>query len=118
MNTDERINPMRITDNDTGRVYELDFNRASVVFAENRGFEPELVSRFPTTRIPEFFYFAFRKNEPNIPRSKTDDLLKKMGGLTGPMLERLFQLYNQAASAHIIVSEEESEKNASVTVEL
>ena len=35
---EERINPIRITDNDTGKVYELDFNRESVDFVERQGY--------------------------------------------------------------------------------
>ena len=114
----EHINPMRVTDNDKGVTYELDFSRDAVRFAENRGFEVDTVLKFPVTRIPELFYYAFRKNHKNVSKSQTDDLLERLGGLTGPMLERLIQLYNQAALTHVIAMDDEAPKNATVTVEL
>lgn len=115
---EERVNPLRITDNDSGVVYELDFSRDSIRFAENRGFELSDVTKFPVTKIPEFFYYAFRKNHKNVSRKQTDDLLDAMGGLTTPVVERLIQLYNQAGLAHVLTSEEDAAKNSKVTVEL
>lgn len=115
---EERINPVRVTDNETSKVYELDFSRESVKFAENRGFAVDEITKFPVTRIPELFYFAFRKNHKNVARSQTDSLLENMGGISGKMMERLMQLYNQAALTHIISTDEDAEKNAKVTVEL
>ena len=114
----DRINPPRITDNKTGNVYELDFSRESVRFAENRGFKLDELTVFPASRIPEFFYYSFRKNHKNVARSKTDALLDSMGGMTSGLMERLIQLYNQAALTHLIATDEDIEKNSAVTVEL
>lgn len=114
----ERINPLRIIDNSTEQVYELDFSRESVRFAENRGFVADEITKFPATHIPELFYLAFRKNHKNVARSQTDALMESMGGLTSKVLERLMQLYNQAALTHVIATEEDAEKNTKVTVEL
>lgn len=118
MDIQDRVNPIRITDNNTGKVYELDFSRESVRFAENRGFVLEDVTRFPVTKIPEFFYYAFRKNHKNLAKSQTDALLEEMGGVTNKFLERLILLYNEAALTHVIASEDDAGKNANVTVEL
>jgi len=41
-----------------------------------------------------------------------------MGGLPSSALERLNQLYNQAALTHLITNDEDVEKNSQVTVEL
>ena len=114
----ERVNPARVTDKKTGMVYELDFNREAIRFAEIRGFRIDELTTFPVTKIPEFFYYAFRKNHKKVPRDKTDDLLEKMGGLSPKLLERLIQLYQQVSIAHTIADEEDLEKNESVTVEL
>lgn len=114
----DRVNPLRITDNETGKLYELDFSRESVKFAENRGFKIDEIPVFPVTRIPELFYYAFRKNHKNVARSQTDSLLDDMGGLSSVVLERLVQLYNQAALTHLIATDEDAGKNAKVTVEL
>lgn len=115
---EDRVNPAKITDNNTGDVYELDFSRESIKFAESRGFKINELSDFPATLIPDLFFYAFRKNHKRIARSQTDALLEKMHGLTGKQLERLVQLYNQAALSNIIVLDEDAEKNAEVTVEL
>lgn len=116
---EERILPIRITDHDTGETYELDFSRDSVVFAEQRGFEPESITTFPATKIPEFFYYAFRKNHKKLAKNQTDALLDKLGGLTDKMLERLILLYQQAQMANNIIQDEEDlVKNAKMTVEM
>lgn len=115
----EHINPMRIIDKENDITYELDFSRESIIFAEARGFEPEDVAKTPVTKIPEFWFYAFRKNHKNLARSKTDALLEKLGGLTDTMIERLLLLYNQAAMANnIFQKEEDLEKNAKMAVEL
>lgn len=117
-NIGERIAPMRITDNNTGDVYELDFSRDSIRFAEGRGFEIDTVLKFPQTKIPEVFYYAFRKNHKKMAKNQTDAILDELGGLTKEMLARLIDLYNQAALTHVISTEEDTEKNARMTVEL
>lgn len=114
----ERVQPIRITDNDNGNVYELDFCRDSVRFAENRGFKTEDIFDYPVTKIPEFWFYAFRMHHKNMARNQTDVLLDKMGGLTEQIAARLIALYNQAATSNNIQDEEDLAKNAKVTVEL
>ena len=115
----ERVQPMRITMKGTGEVYELDFSRDSVAFAEQRDFVTDDVVRYPVLKVPELFYYAFRKNHRKLSRSQTDDILAKIGGLTPEMLKRLLLLFNQAAMSNGIVQDEEDlEKNSEVTVEL
>lgn len=114
----DHVKPARLKENSTGKEYELDFSRESIKFAENRGFKLDELSVFPVTRIPEFFFYAFRKNHKNVARSQTDALLEGMGGMTNALLERLIQLYNQAALTHLIATDEDAEKNSNVTVEL
>ena len=114
----DRVQPVRVHDKKTGIAYELDFSRESVRAAESRGFETGDIAKYPASKIPEFFYYAFRKNHKNVARSQTDSLLERMGGMTTPMLERLIQLYNQAALTHLLVTDEDVTKNSEVTVEL
>lgn len=118
VNMEDRVNPIRLTLQSTGETYELDFNRDSVKFAEMHGFELENVTRFPTSKIPEFFYLALRKNHRRLSRTQADDIFEEIGGVTGKMLTRLIALYNQAALTHVISTEEDYEKNAKVTVEM
>lgn len=120
---EDKIIPIRITDitgiiKNPGDVYELDFSRESVAFAENRGFKIEEVTEFPVTRISDLFYYAFRKNHRNVSREKTDKLKEAWKGIPEGVLKRLIELYNQAATANNIQTDEEAGKNEIVTVEM
>lgn len=117
-NVEERVSPIRITMNSTGETYELDFSRESVRFAEMHGFELDSVTRFPASKVPEFFYLALRKNHRRLSRTQADDIFEEIGGLTGKVLARLIALYNQAALTNVIAADEDYEKNANVTVEM
>ena len=115
----EIIKPMRITLADSGETYELDFSRDSVAFAEDRKFNTDEVAQYPVTKVPEFFYYAFRKNHRKLARSQTDAILTEIGGLTPKMLQRLLLLYNQAAMSNAVIQDDEDlEKNSKVAVEL
>lgn len=115
----ERVEPIRITDKDTGKEYELDFSRESVSFMENQGYKIEETFDFPNTNIPKLFYYSFRKNHKNVSLDQTRKLLDKMGGLTEKVAIRLVDLYRQATLANNIIQDDEDlEKNPHVTVEL
>ena len=70
----DRINPIKITDVDSGKVYELDFNRESVKFVEQQGYKVEETFDFPNVNIPKFFYYAFRANHRNVSLQQTNAL--------------------------------------------
>ena len=115
----EKIAPIFITDNDTGEKYELDFNREAVYFMDQRGFAVnEETFNFPATNLPKLFFYAFRKNHRRMTQGQTDAMLAKIGGLTPEMIERLVELYTQAASSNNIQDKEDLEANPHVTVEL
>lgn len=117
---DERINPIRITDKDTGEVYELDFNRESVKFMASQGFtvDNNFVDLI-ATKGEELWYFAFRAKHRRMSRGQTDKLYEKMGGLAPKVIKRLIELYQQALLSNSIVQEdEELDANPHVTVEL
>lgn len=115
---DERVKPIRITFTRTGEVYELDFSRDSVRFAESRAFDPQELTKYPSTKIPEFWFYAFRKNHKKLSRQQTDKLLEEIGGVTPEMLERLGLLYAQAAQSNNFQDQEDFEKNGAATVEM
>ena len=115
---EERVKPIRITFNSTGECYELDFSRDSVRFAEQREFNPQDIERYPASKIPEFWFYAFRKNHKKLSRQQTDKLLEELGGLTPEILERLGLLYAQAAQSNNIQEAEDLEKNGVATVEM
>lgn len=116
---DERINPIRITDRDNGSVYELDFNRESVRFVEQQGYQIEKTFDFPNVNVPKLFYFAFRAHHKNVSLNQAQALLDKMGGITEDIAIRLVDLYRQATAANNIIQDKEDlAKNSRVTVEL
>ena len=117
--TIERVPSIKITDNETGKVYELDFCRESVRFAEARGFEAEDVGKFPASKFPEFFYYAFRMHHKEMARSQTDKIYDRLSGFSPNFLERLILLYNQALTANNVVeTDEDMGKNGNLVVEL
>lgn len=116
---EERINPIRITDNDTGKVYELDFNRESVDFVERQGYKIEETFDYPNINIPKLFYYSFRANHKNVSLQQSRALLDKLGGITEDIALRLVDLYRQATLANnVLQDKEELAKNSHVTVEL
>ena len=116
---DERIEPIRITDKDTGETYVLDFSRESVRFVEAQNFKIDETFDFPNTNIPKLFFYAFRMHHKKMAKNQTDALLDKLGGLTGKIAERLVLLYQQATTSNNIIQDDEDlEKNSHVTVEL
>lgn len=113
----EHLNPMRITDPNSGETYVLEFSRESVRFAEQKKFNVSELTDYPQTNIPALFFYAFRKNHKNVARDKTDAILEELGGLTPEELTRLVELYNQPNET-LIQMDAASRKNARLTVEL
>lgn len=115
----EKVKPIRLIDNETGESYILEFNRDTVKWAEQRGFDPELVTKFPMTVGHDFFFYAFRMHHKNIARDKTDFILDEvLGGInetTGKIFGRLIDLYYETYSTF---TDEEAEANPRMAVEL
>ena len=111
------INPIKIFDDEKAKEYTLEFDLSVVKYAENRGFSIGDVERFPATKIPELFWYAFRKHHPEMAKANTDKLLEDLGGIGGlseEFMERLGGLYQQAV---LSVGDEKVRKN-SLRVEL
>lgn len=114
----DKVQPIKLTDPDNGNVYELDFNRDAVRFAEARGFDTDDVRKYPATKIPELFYYAFRMHHKAMAKNQTDKLLDRLKGIPSHVLGRLIDLYNQAGLTNVIQTDEEAEKNAESPWEL
>ena len=103
-------------DAENGVDYTLEFNREAIRFAEARGFNINDVERYPMTKLPELFYYAFRMHHKNVSREKTDRILfDDLGGMPNGMAERLGALYGVPFEA--LTSGEDKAKNLKVTVE-
>lgn len=113
--TQDRPNPMKITDPESNETYTLDFDRMTVKFAEDRGFDITAVQSHPETGISALFFYAFRKNHKNVARDKTDKLLYELGGLLPAEVGRLSDLYTASISS---LNMDGERKNSRLTVEL
>ena len=112
----ERVNPIIIRNEDTGDEYTLEFNRETIRFAENRGFDIADVGKFPMTKLPELFFYAFRMHHRNVSREKTDRILfDDLGGMPDGMAERLGALYSAPFEA--LSNDNGKAKNSKMTVE-
>lgn len=113
----EKVKPIIIRDEETGEEYTLEFNRESILFAEGRGFSLDDVSRYPMTKIPEIFWYAFRWHHKSMSKQQTDKIFfEQLGGFEGVpdgFATRLGELYNEPFTATVNVA-----KNPNVTVEL
>ena len=120
MAKDERRQPIRFTDKDSGEVYELDFSRESVQFMAGQNFVVgdnfiDLIA----TKGEELWYYSFRAHHRRLSRNQTDKLYEKMGGLSPKVIKRLIELYQQALMSNNIVQDDEDlDANPYVTVEL
>ena len=115
-NVSERVNPIIIRNEDTGDEYTLEFNRESIRFAEQRGFDIADVGKFPMTKLPELFFYAFRMHHRNVSREKTDRILfDDLGGMPDGLAERLGALYSAPFEA--LSNDNGKAKNSKMTVE-
>ena len=113
----ESVKPIVLHDTEENMEYTLEFNRESIRFAEGRGFDISDVGKFPMTKLPELFFYAFRMHHRNVSREKTDRILfDYLGGMPDGMAERLGALYSAPFEA--LTSNEDSEKNGRITVEM
>ena len=114
----ETVKPIILTDNESGTVYTLEFDRDSVRFAEARGFDISDVGKYPMTKLPELFFYAFRMHHKNVSREKTDRIFfDDLGGMPDGMAERLGALYSEPFEA-LTSSGEKKGKNSKFTVEM
>ena len=77
INIEDRVKPVRMTDEIDGKVYELDFCRESILFAQRNKFSLEDALAYPAVGLRDLFYYSFRKNHKNVARDKTDKLFDR-----------------------------------------
>lgn len=110
----KEIKPIYLT-GDRGEAYILEFDRATVKYAEQHGFNTD-AETIRITDAEELFFYAFRKHHPNISRADSDKILyEKLHGFPKGMFERLVELF--ALPYNALVQTEEDEKNATMTAQ-
>jgi len=114
---DKQIKPIILKDESNGDVFVLEFDRASVKFAESRGFNiNSFDSGLNMSAIEELFFYAFRKHHPNQSKADTDKILyDKLKGIPEGMLERLVELF--LAPFNTLMQTEDNSKNSTMAVE-
>lgn len=112
---DNRVKPVVLkVDNGKGGIdeYTLEFDRASVKWAEQRGFKIDEVGSKPLEGMESLFHFAFRMHHPMMTRQQTNEILYDTN-LPEGFFERLGQLYSVPFNVMT-----ETSKNSRVTVEM
>lgn len=112
----EQVKPIVIHDTENNRDYTLEFNREAIKFAEGRGFKLEDVDNYPMSKIPEFFWYAFRMHHPSFGLNQAEKMLDRMGGMSEALGKRLGELW--AVPFETLTHNDGDEKNVTVTVEL
>lgn len=114
----KEVKPITLTDNVNGDVFVLEFDRASVKFAEARGFKiNSLDEGLNMSVIEDLFFYAFHKHQPSKKKEETNNILyNKLHGMPGGMIERLVELYLQPFNT--LVQTDDEAKNAQMTVGL
>ena len=111
----ERVNPVVIHDTENNKDYTLEFNRDVIKFAEGRGFRLQDVDNFPMSKVPEFFWYAFRMHHPSFSLRQAEEMLDRMGGMSDALGRRLGELW---AAPFEALTPEDDGKNSTVTVDL
>lgn len=107
----KRMNPMIITDPETGHEYTLEFNRKTVRKCESAGLDINLAASKSMTMIPLLFWGAFQWHHPNMKQEATDKILfDGLHGLSDEELEYLGGLYAEPFRA-LIADEDEGEES-------
>jgi len=110
----ERVKPIVIKDSENKREYTLEFDRDTVRFAEGRGFKLQDVDDFTMTKLPEFFWYAFRMHHKSVSLAQAEEILRQIGGMNEQIAKRLLDLWAQTYDS---LGSEET-KNPNMAVEL
>jgi len=110
----ERVKPIVIRDTKKQKEYTLEFDRDAIRFAESRGFKLADVDDYSMTKVPEFFWYAFRYHHKSVSLGQAEEILKEIGGLNEAIAKRLVELWIQTYDS---LGNEET-KNPDMTVEL
>ena len=112
----ELVQPIKILDKEGNLKYLLDFNRASVKYAEMRGFKLDNMEGLSMSAMEDLFHYSFRAHQPKMTKAETDKILyDELHGFKEGMIERLVELYLQPFNT--LMQAEDTAKNSTMTVE-
>lgn len=108
--------PIRLTDQKTHRVYQLDYSRETVILAERAGLSWDELTNKPAFTITLAWFLAFRKNHPQVTEAEASRMLRDLGGITPELIGKMRHLYDNAIVG-LMNLDGDAGKNATVTVE-
>ena len=112
----ELVQPIKILDKEGNLKYLLDFNRASVKYAEMRGFKLDNMEGLSMSAMEDLFHYSFRAHQPKMTKAETDKILyDELHGFKEGMIERLVELYLQPFNT--LMQAGDTAKNSTMTVE-
>lgn len=117
----ERVNPIKLTDKETGKIYKLDFCRKSVeLMAQNHFVFGKETFDYLAKDGPELFFYAMIADNEKVTRREADRVYRELlGGITPAIAERLLELYMQALDdSRVFQTDEDLEANPRVAVEM
>lgn len=113
----QRVNPMVITDPDTGREYTLEYSRKTVAKAEQAGLNINELESKSMTMLPLLFWGALLMHHPWMTQEQSDKILfDGLKGLGKEEMTRLGELY--AAPLQTLVHDEDAENPRKMAVKL
>ena len=112
------VEPIILENKETGKVYTLEYNRASVKRAERMGFNIKDIENRVMSGVEDLFYYAFFMHHGNsVSREEAESILyDELGGMPDGVLDRLAELY--AVCLESLYQDEERAKNAKWSVKL
>lgn len=119
----EKVKPIIITDNETGKQYTLEFNRASVERAESEGFSLQDVQRYPT-KLSDLWHYSFYMHHKSeflrreLTRKRTDELLDACGGVLGINQDVWTRLSESYIATYTTLSDDAESKKSRMTIDL
>lgn len=110
------VDPIVLSNKETGKTYTLEFNRASVKRAERNGFNVQEIGEKAVSGIEDLFYYSFYMHHGNtVSREDAEHILyDELGGMPEGMLDRLAELY--AVCLESLYQDEENAKNCKWSV--
>lgn len=100
------IKPVVLRVPSTDDEFTLDFNRDSVVYAEEHGFIVDEISSKPVSGIQKLFWYSFRKNHRRVTEEQAKSIMDELGGIPEAVVTRLIKLYGQAAYVNLVNDDE------------
>ena len=95
----ERVKPLSVTNEETGKRYTLEFSRETIVAAETAGLDMFNAEKKPMTMLTLLWCFAFQMHHPEVTPKEANDMLNKTAVSREALAKRLAALYKAGAES-------------------